>query len=158
MSKQPNHRVKFVSIAHTTASELRSFAAIYSQRWARSIGKERFQMQFQQSLIVRVVLAVVTASASACTTVALVPGADRVKLTRNSPDISGCKVVGNVNGQITSGENAVFRSAAAQSSHRFGRQHYSAHYVFPHIWRGIPLRIDMAIRMPNKRIKTIRFA
>jgi hypothetical protein len=29
-----NHRVKFVRFAHATALELRSFAALYAERWA----------------------------------------------------------------------------------------------------------------------------
>jgi hypothetical protein len=36
------------------------------------------------------------AAATACVTVALVPGADRIKLTRNVADVSACKAVGNV--------------------------------------------------------------
>jgi len=29
-----NHRVKFVRVAHPTASELRSFASLYAERYA----------------------------------------------------------------------------------------------------------------------------
>lgn len=29
-----NNRVKFIRFAHATASELRSFAALYAERWA----------------------------------------------------------------------------------------------------------------------------
>ena len=41
------------------------------------------------------VAALGTATA-ACVTVALVPGADRIQLTRNVGDVSACKAVGNV--------------------------------------------------------------
>jgi hypothetical protein len=33
---------------------------------------------------------------TACVTVALVPGADRIQLTRNVGDVTACKAVGNV--------------------------------------------------------------
>jgi hypothetical protein len=64
-----------------------------------------------QQAFARMVLATLVASLSACTTVVLAPGADRVKLTHNSSDVSNCKVVGNVSGQVTSGEDAVYSTA-----------------------------------------------
>lgn len=33
---------------------------------------------------------------SACETIALVPGADKVRITNNPPDVANCKAVGNL--------------------------------------------------------------
>jgi hypothetical protein len=43
-------------------------------------------------------LAVIVAGgmAAACTTLALAPGADQVKITRTAADVAGCAAVGNV--------------------------------------------------------------
>lgn len=38
----------------------------------------------------------IVVTAAGCTTVALAPGADQVKLTHNAADVSACKPVGNV--------------------------------------------------------------
>jgi hypothetical protein len=64
-----------------------------------------------QQVFARLVLATLMASLAACQTVMLVPGADLVRLTHSSSDVSNCKVVGNVSSQVTSGENAIYSTA-----------------------------------------------
>lgn len=41
-------------------------------------------------------LAAVGALSTGCTTVALAPGADQVRITHNAADVASCKAVGNV--------------------------------------------------------------
>lgn len=41
-------------------------------------------------------VAALAIATTACVTVVLVPGADRIQLTRNVGDVSACKAVGNV--------------------------------------------------------------
>jgi hypothetical protein len=42
------------------------------------------------------VIAIIGALNSGCATVALAPGAEKVRLTKNAKDVTTCKVVGNV--------------------------------------------------------------
>jgi len=55
-------------------------------------------MRLRNLVARRLTLAAIVVLSSSCTpmTVRLVPGADRVKLTENTSDVAGCKVVGNV--------------------------------------------------------------
>jgi len=61
-----------------------------SQSW-------RFFMEaYLKSLLLVFVITVIGALNSGCVTVALAPGADKVRLTKNPADVTTCKVVGNV--------------------------------------------------------------
>jgi hypothetical protein len=54
-------------------------------------------MQVGSPVVLRFALATVVVMISSCNaTMALAPGADRVKLTHNATDVAGCKAVGNV--------------------------------------------------------------
>lgn len=44
-------------------------------------------------------IAIIGLAAAGCATVALVPGAEKVKITKNASDVAACKAVGNVNSQ-----------------------------------------------------------
>jgi hypothetical protein len=77
------------------------------RRSTSSLGARNAQYPFLQSLrflmeaylkaiLLISVIAVIGALNSGCVTVALAPGADKVRLTKNPADVTTCKVVGNV--------------------------------------------------------------
>ena len=63
------------------------------------------------------VLVAIVVLSSSCTpmTVRLVPGADRVKLTENTSDVAGCKVVGNVTGLMPMGDKQFYFEATLRN-------------------------------------------
>jgi hypothetical protein len=44
-------------------------------------------------------IAVIGLGMAGCVTVALAPGAEKVKITKNASDVASCRAVGNVNSQ-----------------------------------------------------------
>jgi hypothetical protein len=63
----------------------------------RTLAKRRTYMYVKRPEVLRLALAAVVVMISSCNaTMALAPGADRVKLTQIASDVAGCKAVGNV--------------------------------------------------------------
>jgi hypothetical protein len=59
-------------------------------------------------------IAVIGLGAAGCVTVALAPGAEKVKLTKNASDVVSCKAVGNVKSPMVGydGINATLQNQA----------------------------------------------
>jgi hypothetical protein len=55
-----------------------------------------FMDAYLKAILLISVITVIGALNSGCVTVALAPGADKVRLTKNPADVTTCKVVGNV--------------------------------------------------------------
>jgi hypothetical protein len=59
-------------------------------------------------------VAVIGLGTAGCATVALAPGAEKVKLTKNAGDVASCKAVGNVKSPLVGyeGTNATLQNQA----------------------------------------------
>ena len=67
-------------------------------------------MRLRNPVARRFTLATIVVLSSSCAPmkITLAPGADRVKLTENTSDVAGCKVVGNVTGLMPMGDSQFY--------------------------------------------------
>ncbi len=74
-------------------------------------------MRVRNPVAWRFTLAAIVVLSSSCApmTITLAPGADRVKLTENTSDVAGCKVVGNVTGLMPMGDKQFYFEATLRN-------------------------------------------